>query len=124
MISNPAELAMQRRQTAAFIEANHEVITLIPQMATKTGTGGRTTADGDARTPQKFQVIERMSTARTDSRVSGGKKRVEEYTLLGLYDAVIEPGDRFDYLGDQWEVQELEWDNGYERRAAVMRHGR
>lgn len=123
MITNPTELAVQRELTAAFIAADFELITLIPRIEVTTGTGGRTWEDGVARVPQAFHVIERVSSARINTRVPGGEHGEEDFTLLGAWDVVIEVKDRFDFRGAQWEVSRVDWDNGYERRASVIRHG-
>lgn len=124
MITNPIELKVQRDQTRAFIDANHEVIVLTPRLKVKTSTGGTAWENQPVREPQKFHVGERNSTARTDTRVPGGERREEEFTLVGLWDSVIEANDIFDLGGAQWEVAKVEWENGYERRAAVTRFGR
>lgn len=124
MITNPTELRVNRQNTAAFINADHEVIVLTPRTKTRTSTGGTTWTKGTPRDPQKFHFTERVSNAMPSNRVPGGEQRIEDYTLLGNYDAVIEVGDVFDFGGGEWEVVSLTNENGYERRATVIRHGR
>lgn len=124
MITDPIELAVQRDLTRAFIAADQDLIVLIPQVEIKTPTGGRTTEDGTPRDAQAFHFSERNSTARTATRVPGGEMREEEYTLIGNWDAIVEVKDRFSFGGAEWQVAALERENGYERRAAVIRYGR
>lgn len=119
-----AELRAQRAITAAFVDANYQEIVLIPQIETKTSTGGKTWTDGAPRAPQRFHVIERVSSARIDTRVPGGEMRAEDFTLLGYWDAEIEVKDHFYFQGGHWEIQSIEFENGYERRASVIRYGR
>lgn len=123
MITNPTELKVNRQNTAAFIDANHAVITLTPRTQTRTGTGGFTWTTGTPRTPQKFHFGERVTNAMPTNRVAGGTQRVEDYTLLGNYNAAIEVGDIFTLDGADWEVVALQQENGYERRATVIRYG-
>lgn len=124
MITNPVELAAQIAMTAAFIDADPETITLIPRTSQKTAAGGRVWVEGTPRTPQTFKVTERVSTARIENRVPGGEQREDDMVLIGLPDAVIEAKDIFSLRGSEWEVIEVQWDNGYEKRASVRRYGR
>lgn len=124
MITNPTELATQRALTAAFIEANYETIVLTPRTQGKTTTGGFQYNNQPPRAPQKFHIIERVSNAMPRTRVIGGDQREEDFTLLGYWDAQVAVHDIFDLNGAQWEVLALMSDNGYERRATVMRYGR
>ena|SRR5690348_10059637 len=121
---SPAELRAQREVTRAFVDANYELITLIPRVETRTATGGREWTEGTPRTPQRFHIIERNTNARTDTRVPGGEQDEEEYTLLGYWDAQVAVGDTFTLDGRTWRVQPMDFENGYERRAAVIRFGR
>lgn len=109
--------------TRAFINADHEVIVLIPHERTKTATGGHEDKALPPRDPQKFHVIE-ANTAAPTTRVAGGEKQTAEFVLLGEHDAQIAPLDRFSLRGAEWQVDALQWDNGYEQRAYVIRHGR
>lgn len=124
MIASADELAAQRRLTAAFIAADPETVVLIPRISQKTTAGGRTWVEQPPRVSQQFKVVERVSGAAIETHVIGGQQREEEMTLLGSWDAVIEARDIFTLRGSDWEVIEVQWDNGYERRAAVRRYGR
>lgn len=124
MKSNPTELAVDRRNTAAFIAADPTVILLTPRVRTKTGTGGYTWTEQPPRRPQTFKIVESNSRARTDVRVIGGVSHQVEFTLLGHWDAVIGENDIFTHEGAEWEVLALDYFNGYEQRASVVRYGR
>lgn len=124
MISNTTELEVDRRNTAAFIDADPTVLVLTPRIQQKTTTGGFQWVDQPPRDPQRFKIIESNSRARTDVRVIGGTQHQVEFTLLGNWNAVIGAHDIFEYRGSEWEVLSLEYFNGYEQRAAVIRYGR
>jgi hypothetical protein len=57
-------------------------------------------------------------------RVIGGVEHVIEMTLLGNWDAVIGEHDIFTHRGSEWEILALDFFNGYEQRASVIRYGR
>jgi hypothetical protein len=123
VITDPAELAAQKRITTDFINRDFELITLTPRTQTRTSTGGYVFTPGTPRAPQKFHVIERVSNAMPRTRVVGGDQRIEDFTLLGNWDAVVEPHDIFTMDGAEWEIVSVARDNGYERRATVIRFG-
>lgn len=124
MITNPIELATQRRLTATFIAADPETITLIPRVSQKTSGGGREWVEQTPREPQEFKIVERVTGARSNTRVAGGEQREEEFQLIGEWDAQVEARDIFVHRGREWEVAQVEWDNGYEKRASVVAYGR
>lgn len=119
-----SELAVQRKITAAFIAAKFSMIALTPYVQQKTTTGGRQGIAQTPREPQRFHIIERVSTARSETHVPGGLQNEQEFTLLGNWDAVVEVHDRFTLEGNDWEVIAIDHNNGYERRAAVRRYGK
>lgn len=123
MITDPLELATQRRMTRAFIDADHEIIVLTPYERTKTDTGGSVDTPLTPREPQKFHVIE-TDTAAPSTRVPGGEKQTVDFVILGNWDAEVFPQDRFSLRGAEWEVKAVQFFNGYEQRAYVIRHGR
>lgn len=123
MISNKAELATQRMLTRAFIDADPTTIVLVPRIKTKSSTGGFLFVKQTPREPQKFKIVERVSDARTDTRVQGGTQEEAEFTLVGAHDAVVSRDDVFEYGGQEWQVLVVSWFNGYEQRAQVRRYG-
>lgn len=124
MITNPVELATQRRITRAFIDADYEMITLMPRTQSKSSSGGYKYTKGTPRAPQKFHVVERVTNAMPRTRVQGGDQREEDFTLVGNWDAQVAVHDIFDLHSAQWEVVAVAHPNGYEQRATVLRYGR
>lgn len=124
MLTNPREIAVNRKNTAAFIDADYELVTLTPRTKTRSNTGGFTWTKAAPRAPQKFHFGERVTNAMPNNHVPGGTQRTEDYTLLGNWDAAIEVNDIFTRSdGSEWEVVALQTENGYERRATVIRYG-
>lgn len=121
-----AELAVQRRNTTAFIDANPILLTLFPQERIKTGGGTRLSAL-PARPAQKARLVDQTRTfgAQPGQLVAGdGRQRIITYQLLMEWDAEIAADDYWiDDDGIRWNVLDLLPNNGYERRAEVNRHG-
>jgi hypothetical protein len=124
VITNPTELAVNRRNTAVFIAADPDSIVLTPRTKQKTGTGGFSFVEGEPRVPQDFHIIPRNNgTGTTPTRVAGGQMREVEFTLMGNWDAQIAANDIFDHDGARWEVLSVDPPNGYEILAQVVRYG-
>jgi hypothetical protein len=120
------ELAMHRANTQAFIAANPSTLSLIPRTRQKSGTGVAW-IPGPARPAQVMRLIDQSSTSGPTPgsvRAADGVQRRVTYQLLGTWDAAIGMYDTWtDAQGIVWEVQDLLPDNGYERRAEVIRYG-
>lgn len=117
---------MHRRQTDAFIEANQFQVALIPREPVKTGTG-TTLVDQTPRLLQTFRLIDQSTPTGTQPGTligADGRQRKVEFQLLGQYDAQM---GRYDYWVDsdgvRLELAEVLPENGYERRAQVVRYG-
>lgn len=126
-MSVAAELRAQRRQTAGFIAANAMQLELLPRIRTKTASGYSTTY-GDPRPAQYFRLVDQSTTFLGNVpgrlRSSEGEQRKITHQLVGYWDAQVEVGDKWvDALGARYEVDEILPDNGYERRAKVIRYG-
>lgn len=125
-MSLDTERRAQRGVTTRFIAANPSFIVLIPIVQTKTGDG-YTTADGEARDEQIFRLVDQsteLGNLPGRLRSSNGQERKATHQLVGYFDAVFAAGDHwFDETG-RYEVDEILPDNGYERRAKVIRYGR
>lgn len=121
---NSTELAVNRRNTAAFISADPHTVVLTPRKKVKTNTGGTTWEKQPPRNPQIFKVIEGSGGLSRfgEGKVPGGTAQETEYMLLGAWDSTIGDHDVFDYRDDQWEVVEVMWNNGYEQRARVRQY--
>lgn len=125
MIPEP-ELSAHRATTLAFISYNPTVVNLVPRTRVKTGSGTRL-VEGPPRGPQTLRIIDQSSPkGPTPGMViaGDGKQRKVEYQLLGPYNASIGLYDVWeDGNGIRWEIAEILPDNGYERRAQVVRYG-
>lgn len=120
------ELAAQRRITKAFIAAHPVQVVLIPRLPVKTATGTRL-VDQVARPPQTVRLIDQSAAGGTTPGVVttlDGQQRKVEFQMLGAFDVDFGLYDYWvDSSGIRLEVAELLPDNGYERRAQVVRYG-
>lgn len=117
-----AEIRAQRKITAAFIATQPVEIALRPRTKVKKATGGYDWEEGDERDPQVLRLIE-PPRPNDPVRTADGEQHDVEFILLGAHDAVIEEYDTFDHAGKPWTIVQIYHDNGWERRAAVARHG-
>lgn len=120
------ELEINRLNTAAFISANPVMVILVPRTRVNDGEGTRWT-ELPARPAQTLRIID-QSSARGPVpgtlRSSDGIERRVEFQLLGKFDATFGVYDHWtDDNGKDWEIADLLPDNGYEKRAQVIRHG-
>jgi len=121
-----AELAAHRANTRYFISVNPTLLVLIPRIRIVSSTGVRL-QDGVPRPEQVVRLIDQSSPSGPvpgEVRASDGKQRTVQYQLLGEWDAVFGLYDHWtDAQGIHWEIGDLIPDNGYERRARVVRYG-
>jgi len=119
-----AELKSLRAGTVAFIKANPVQLTLIPRKRISDGTGTRF-QDQAARDEQELCLVD-QSTARSPVpgviQTSDGRERLVEWILLGRHDSEVELYDYWTDANGTWEVAQVFPANGYEVRAAVVRH--
>lgn len=126
-----AEIRIQRKNTHHFITADPTTLSLTPKVETQTGAGGTAIADGAPRAAQTFRLIPmshterpRRSSAATAGTASGQQRR-HDFTLLGEWNAAMEPGDWWeDERGERWIVDEMVPHNGYETRGLVTSMGK
>lgn len=119
------ELAMQRRNTQAFIEASPVELVLVPHTDVKTPSGGVVTTPGTPRVPQRFRLIPMSSVERPSESTNGGEQRKYDMTLLGNWDCVMDIGDEFsDVDGNTYVIDALVPFNNYERKGLVTSYGR
>lgn len=118
-------LAVQRKLTTAFIEAIPVVITLTPRVKTKLPAGGFDLLEQTPRNPQTMTVIEQtgIEGQPVPRKTLDGVERVVYFELVAEWDAALERRDVFTYQGKDWEIIDLYFDNGYERRAYVSSRG-
>ena len=117
-------LEENRALTEAFIMVAPVSIALIPRTSTSDGTGGRLKPAGTPRSPQVFSLLEPGSSGYSEPVVTvDGKQHTIDFMLLGRYDSVMAVDDVFTYDGREYKIVALMPDNGYEKRAVVLRHG-
>jgi hypothetical protein len=121
---SPLELRIQRRLTASFIKRSPVTITLIPRESVKTPTGGIAKTTGSPRNPQVFTLVEPSNSGYQQANVViEGSQTTFDYQLIGHHDAIIGKDDVFTHDGREYKIETLMHDNGYEKRAMVLRHG-
>lgn len=122
------EIRIQRKNTHRFIAADPTDVSLTPRVETKTAAGGTAIADGLVRPPQRFRVIPASHTERPSpgaAAPASGQQRRHDFTLLGEWDAVMEPGDWWqDERGERWVIDEMVPHNGYETRGLITSFGK
>lgn len=118
---------MNRRNTATFIAANPTTIALIPQRRVRTASGGYDVIQDPARAPQVLRLIDLTTGYATISqppqRTIDGVEHSVEFMLLGPWDSLMSRFDTWSSGGFRFEVTDLYPENGYERRAMVVRYG-
>jgi len=119
-----SELTIQRQLTKAFIDTMPVTLVLTPRTKVPTDIGGFTWQEEEPRLPQVLRFVE-LDTSRPNDpiRTQDGIERRADFMLIGEWDAIIEVNDIFTYDGDSFTVIEMYYDNGWEVRAKVARHG-
>lgn len=115
-------LPLHRRLTQSFIAANPVTLVLTPRTKEKKPAGGWAWVDGTPRDPQVLTLIEQTVNPRPQVTADGVDREVE-FVLLGEWDALMDTGDVFTHQGRDWEVVEMFYDNGYEKRGMVSGRG-
>lgn len=121
----PITDATNRRLTKSFIDVNPVTLTLVPREKVKQPAGGYKLTEQAPREPQVMTLIEQTGLSGQPKPVVtlDGVERVVEFMLLGEWDCAMARFDVFQYQGKDWEVVDLYYDNGYERRALVAARG-
>lgn len=119
-----AGLDENRALTKVFIDIAPVTIELIPRASTADGTGGRLKPTGAPRQSQVFSLLEPSSSGYGEPLVtSDGKQYTVDFMLLGEYNSTMEVDDVFTYGGKEYKIVAIMPDNGYEKRAVVLKHG-
>jgi hypothetical protein len=126
-----AERRIQRFNTAQFIQAQSLTLALTPHREVSLPSGGVQIIAEIPREPQVFRLIPMSHTERPSRSITGtagagsGQQRRHAFTLLGTWDALMEPGDSWeDERGERWIIDEMVPHNGYETRGLVTAYGR
>lgn len=115
------DLATNRRLTKAFIDQLPTTLVLTPHRRVRGASGAFENQELPPREPQTFTIIEGggVGALPRPTVTQDGVERVVEFELLGEHTAELAPRDTFTHQGKEWEVIDLFYDNGYERRALV-----
>ena len=125
IVDTAMETNINRRNTTAFINAMPVQIELIPSREVRSPSGGITTQDDPPRPVQTFRLIPASSSERPVISESGGVQRRYDFALLGEWNCEMAEGDHWtDELNQQWQIDSVISDNGYERKGMVTSYGR
>lgn len=116
------DLATNRKLTKDFIDALPVELVLTPRARVRKPAGGYGWEDQTPRAPQTMTLIEPGGDQRP-TVTADGIERVVEFELLGEWNAEMARGDVFTHQGKDWELVEIFYENGYERRALVSGRG-
>jgi len=121
------EQLAQRRLTREYIKLSPLHVRMTSYERLDDDMGGWRYIRGEQRYTQTFRLIENSQAGSNAAVVSinvDGVVREIEFLLLGDYCADIRLHDRFEKDGDEFQVVEIWPDNGWEKRASVIRHAR
>ena len=119
------DLPLNRKLTKQFIDQLPVTLVLTPHSRVRTPAGGYKEEAQPPRAAQTFTLIESGGIGglpRPEVTIDG-VVRVVEFELLGEHDALMARGDTFTHQGKEWELVDLFYENGYERRALVSARG-
>lgn len=127
MTAPTSELEYQKRNTLAFIAAHYEDLSLTPRSPQKSGTG-TIWVNGETKPVQRVRLVDQsralIGPQPGTVRGADGKQRRVEYQLVAMPEADLDLWDWWqDSSGIRWEIADILPDNGYERRAQVVRYG-
>lgn len=118
------EQRVNRRLTKLFIKMDPRGIRLTPYQRLADDMGGWRYVKGEIRPTQDFKFIESGqpgTNAATNATGIDGVLREIEFEVVGPWDADITLYDRFEMGGDEFEVVQIWPENGWEKRASVVR---
>lgn len=119
-LSSTLEKAIHRKGTKRFIDADPTTVVLsVPGGSVVDGTFK--SGVGSTRSPQQFKLIwgEQSGIVR---EIPDGARRFD-FTLLGVWDAIIEIGDTFNIGSQKYIITYLYPYNDYEVKAGGVSHG-
>lgn len=121
MIS-PAELAVHRALTKAFVDADATPIRLWRSEWISDGAGGEQRQDPEALDPQQLRLQPRTDGGNPRT-TADGEQAIPNYTLIGYHTADIKRWDTFTVNGRRYEVAFVYENQQYEVKAEVFSHG-
>ena len=117
---NPLELALQRKATAEFIEADRTDLVLIPSNRVEE-FGTVSFVDLPPRPSQPFKVIWPGGDGIVVT--SDGTTRRFDFILVGNYNATVAIGDHWSEGSQHYQVEWVQPYNEYEVKAGGSSHG-
>lgn len=123
MIASEVELEAQRRQTDAFIKADHVDVILWRQEKVPNGSGGFVLSPAQPLPPQQFHLVPQNRQLEERQTLDGAVVRPDS-VLIGYYDADIRRGDWFmNAMGKRYDVAWVNEKRDYEVRVELVYRG-
>lgn len=124
MISNTLEMAIHRKNTTRFINADPTEITLLAQGSPTIVNGTKIDNGTAARDPQTFKIIWAGDNGivRQISDGEGGVRRFN-FIILGEFDAEMAIGDTWSNGSQKFVIEYIFPYNGYEVKGGGSSHG-
>ena len=116
------ELAVQRRLSKAFIDADYLTVILERSSWVSDGSGGSVRQDPTPLPPQRMRLIP-LGDGAQERFTANGETVTPAYMLLGEYTADLERWDEFTLNGRRYEVVFLNENQQYEKKAEVAYRG-
>ena len=121
-LSDGMEVAIQRMNTDYFIGADPMRVELVRPVKVSNGHGGFVEGAPLVLPEQKLKLI--PQNRHVDARqVAEGAVALPSYVLMGYWDADVQAGDYFVYLGQRYDVTLVHPKRDYETIAEVSFRG-
>lgn len=112
---SPAEVAIQRMLTEAFIAADANDVVLEPFSRESNGSGGYRKISQPPRAPQVMRLVP-ISTTSFERMTLDGRTVSPQFVLLGQWNSLMDRGDKFSLLGKRYEVVHVQEKSEYIRK--------
>lgn len=116
------ELAMAKRQTQAFINADVESIVIEPRVErVSDGAGGWVEQPGAPLPPISVRLIPQSDAVPAAAALEGSRP-TPDFVLVAMPDADIQRYDRFSWRDKVWDIEYVHEKPEYEFKADVVVH--
>jgi hypothetical protein len=119
---SPTELALQRRLTRRFIEADSLTVVLMRSVPVSDGEGGTVRGVPTALPAQVMRLIPLQDGA-DEQLTADGLQVSPSYMLMGVWDADMDRWDQFTVDGKRYEVVSVNQNLQYETKGEVAYRG-
>lgn len=119
---SPMELAVQRKNTKAFIRADAEVFVLERSAFASDGAGGHTRGTPAPLPPQLMRLVP-LQDGSTPQLTADGEMIEPSYILIGHHDADMERWDTFTTDNGRYEIVSVNLNRQYECKGEVAYRG-